>query len=88
MYFNGIALSHFENSLKLYHHFLKPFCEKILVKSVKLLFLSMKSINPIQKYPHITELCACNLKIFAYLFLLPIHFLISFEIRSAPKLSK
>ena len=49
-----------ENSLKLYHHFfLKSFGEKRLAKSVKLLYLSMKSINPIQKYPHITESYAC-----------------------------
>ena len=43
--------------------FLNSFGEKRLVKSVKLLSLSIKSINPIQKYPHITESCACILKI-------------------------
>ena len=43
--------------------FLKLFGEKILVKSVKLLPLSIKSINPIQKYPHIIESYACILKI-------------------------
>ena len=50
--------------------FLKLFGEKRLVKSVKLLPLSIKSINPIQKYPHITESYACSLKIFAIMCLL------------------
>ena len=58
--------------------FFRSFGEKILVKSVKLLPLSIKSINPIQKYPHITELCACIPKVFACMFLLAINFLISF----------
>ena len=56
--------------------------EKRLVKSVKLLFLNIKSINPMQEYPHITESDACILKIFAILFLLFIKFLISFGICS------
>ena len=53
---------------------LTSFGETRLVKSVKLLFLSIKSINPIKKYPHITELYACILKIFVRMFLLPIIF--------------
>ena len=57
---------------------MKSFGEKRLVKSVKFLSLSIKSINPIQKYPHITELYAYILKIFVCIFLLPINFLISF----------
>ena len=42
-------------------------------------------MNPIEKYPHITESYACILKILAIIFLLPINFLISFEICSTPK---
>ena len=68
--------------------FLKLLGEKRLKKSVKLLPLNIKSINPIQKYPHIIESYACILKIFAIMFLLLINFLISFEICSTPKLSK
>ena len=51
-------------------------------------FFKHKSINPIQKNPHITELYACILKIFVCVFLLPINSLISFEMCSTPKLSK
>ena len=66
---------------------MKLFGEKRLVKSVKLLSLSIKSINPIQKYPHITESYACILKMFVIMFLLLINFLISFAICSTPTLS-
>ena len=55
--------------------------------SVKLLSLSITLINPIQKYPHITESYACILKMFAVMFLLLIIFLISFGMCSTPKLS-
>ena len=48
-----------------------------LVKSVKFLPLSIKSINPIQKYPHITESHA--------MFLPPINTLISLGICFIPK---
>ena len=68
--------------------FLNSFGEKRLVKSVKLLSLSIKSINPIQKYPHITESCACILKIFVIIVDLQINFLASFGIGSTPELSK
>ena len=68
--------------------FRKSFGEKILVKSVKLLSLSIKSIKPMQKYPHITESYACILKIFVSMFLLPIHFLVSFGICSTQELSE
>ena len=47
----------------------------------------MKLINPIKRYPHITEY-ACTLKIFVIIVDLSINFLISFEICSTPKLSK
>ena len=67
--------------------FLNLFGEKRLVKSIKLLPLNIKSINLIQKYPHITESYACILKIFVSMFLLLIHFLISFGMCSTPKLS-
>ena len=44
--------------------FNKSFCEKILAKLVALLPLSIKSKNPIQKYPDITESYVCILTIF------------------------
>ena len=44
--------------------FLKLFGTKRLVKSVKLSPLSIKSINPLQKYSHVIESYACILKIF------------------------
>ena len=50
--------------------------EKRLVKSVKVLTLSTKSINPTQKYPHITESYVCILKIFATTIDLSINILI------------
>ena len=71
---------------------MKLFCEKRLVKSVKLFPLNIKLINPIQKYPHITESYACILKMFVtivnLLVDLLISFFISFGICSTPKLSK
>ena len=67
---------------------MKSFGEKRLGKSVKLLSYNIKSMNPIQKYPHITESYAFILKMFACAFLLPINFPISFGMCSAPKLSK
>ena len=68
--------------------FFKLFGEKIFVKSDKVFPASIKSINPIQKYPHIIEPYACILKIFIFMFLLPIHALIFFGIYSTPKLSQ
>ena len=65
--------------------FLKLFDEKRFVNSVKVFPLSIKSINPIQKYPHIIESYACILKIFVLMFLLLINALISFGICSTPK---
>ena len=52
----------------------KRFNQKRLVKSVKLLPLNIKLINPVQKYPHITESYACILQIFAIMLLLLIDF--------------
>ena len=49
---------------------------------------NIKSINPIQKYPHITESYACILKIYVTTIDLSINILISFAICSTPKLSK
>ena len=40
-----------------------------LVKSLNFLPASIKSISPIQKYPHIIETNACILKIFVIMFL-------------------
>ena len=54
--------------------FFKLFGEKRFVKSVKVFPASIKSINPIQKYPHIIESYACILKIFVFMFfLLALH---------------
>ena len=56
--------------------------------SVRVLPASIKSINPVQKYPHITDLYACILKIFIMTMDLSIKILISFGICSTTKLSK
>ena len=61
---------------------LKLFGEKRFLNSVKVLPVSIKSINSIQKYPHITQSHAC------FNFLLLIKALISFGICSTPKPSK
>ena len=57
--------------------FVKLFGEKRFVYSVKVFPASIKSINPIQKYPHIIESYACILKIFV-MFLILTNALISF----------
>ena len=64
------------------------FGEKRLVKSVKVFPASIKWVNQIQKYPHIIESEACVLKIFVFMFLLPISALISCGICYTPKLLK
>ena len=64
------------------------FVEKRFVLLVKVFFASIKSINPIQKHPHITESYVCIQKIFVFMFLLLINVLISFGIYSTPKESK
>ena len=68
--------------------FSKLFGEKRFVNSVKVFLLKKKSINLIQKYPHITESYACILKMFVLMFLLLINILISSGICSTPKLSQ
>ena len=68
--------------------FLKLIGEKRSVMSVKVLPASIKSINLIQKYPHITESYAYILKIFVFMVLSSINFLISFGMCSTLKLSK
>ena len=69
--------------------FLKLFGEKRFVNSVKVFPLNIKSINPIQKYPHINESYACTLKIFVVMDQeQPINALISLGICYTPKLSK
>ena len=45
------------------------FSRKRFVYSVKVFPLNIKSIKPIQKYPHITESYACILKIFVLMLL-------------------
>ena len=60
----------------------------MLAKSVKVLPASIKSMNRMQKYPHIIELFDCTRKMFALMFLFPINSLISSETCSTPKLSK
>ena len=59
--------------------------KKNFVNSVKVSSASIKSINPIQNYPHIIKSCACILKILAFMFSLLINVLISFRICSTPK---
>ena len=66
----------------------KIFSEKGLVKSAKVFSARITSINSIEKHPHIIESYACILKIFHFMFLLPINALISFGTCSTPKLSK
>ena len=48
--------------------FLKLFGEKRFVNSIKVFPLSIKSINPIQKYLHITESYACTRQMLVFLF--------------------
>ena len=67
--------------------FLKLFGQERLVNSAKVFPASIKSINPIQKYPHIIEWYACILKIFL-MFLLLINAIISLGTCSTPKESK
>ena len=88
-----ISFTHFQTLLIKYFKiislfFLKLFCEKRFVYSVKVFSASIKSINPMQKYPHIIESNACILKIFVFMFLLLINVFISFGICFTPKESK
>ena len=68
--------------------FLKLFGEKRFVYSVKVFPLNIKSINPMQKYPHITESYACTLKIFILIILFLMNVLVSLGICSTSKESK
>ena len=88
-----MSIKYFKNVLSF---FLKLFRKKRFVFSVKVFLEIIKSINPIQKYPHIIESYACILKIFLVMFLLCeaedeerlINTLISLGICSTPKISK
>ena len=60
----------------------------MFVKLVSFLPASIKSMNPMQKYPHITELFACTRKMLAIMFFFPKIYLISSATCSTPKLSK
>ena len=68
--------------------FSKLFGENKFVKLDNFLPANIKSINPMQKYPHIIELFDCIRKMLDIMFLFPINFLISLGICSMPKLSK
>ena len=57
----------------------------MFVKSVSFLPVSIKSMNTMQKYPHITELFACTQKMLAIMFLFPTNSSISSGICSTPK---
>ena len=60
----------------------------MFARSVSFLLASIKSVNPMQKYPNITELFACTRKMLAIMFLFPTSSLISSETCSTPKLSR
>ena len=60
----------------------------MFVKSVNFLPGSIKSMNLMRKYPHITELFACTRKVLAVMFLFPTNSLISSGTCSTPKLTK
>ena len=51
----------------------------MLVKWVNFLPASIKSMNPMQNYPHINEFFACSRKMFAFMFLFPASVLISLQ---------
>ena len=57
------------------------------VKSVSFVPANIKSMNPIQKYIHITESFACTRKMLAFMFSFPINSLILLGICSTPKIS-
>ena len=56
------------------------------------LYNHIKSINPMEKYPHIIEISSCTQKMLVFIFLFPgnvlINSLISLGIYSTLKLSK
>ena len=58
----------------------------MLLKSVNFLPGNIKSMNPMEKYPHIAELFAYTRKMLAIMFLFPINSLISSGTCSTPKL--
>ena len=61
----------------------------MFVKSVSFLPASIKSMNPMQKYPYIIEVLACTQKMLPIMFLFLIKFLISSGPScSSPKLLK
>ena len=60
----------------------------MFVKSVGFLPACIKSMNAMQKYPHITESFVCTRKMLAIMLLFLIKFLISSGICSTPKLSQ
>ena len=92
--FNKIHFSHFSHFRIYWKHFsiILSFLsllldEHKLVSSNSLLPFTIKSKNPLQRYSFCIEMYACILKIFVWIFLLPMN-LISFGICSTPKLSR
>ena len=57
----------------------------MFVKSISFLRASIKSINPMQKHPHITELFTYTRKMLAFMFYFPTNSLISLGKCSTPK---
>ena len=68
--------------------FFNSFGANNLVKSVKVLPVSIKTKNPTQKHPHIIESYACILKKFAKAIDISINMSMSFGKCSTQKLSK
>ena len=60
----------------------------MFVKSLTFLPAGIKSMNPMQKYPHITEFFPWTRKMLAIMFLFQTNSLISSGTCSTPKLSK
>ena len=59
---------------------------KQISKISQFLFASIKSKDPMQKYPYINELFDCTEKMLAFIFLFSINSLISSGMCSKPKL--
>ena len=69
------------------YQFCSPWGKNKLVKSVSFLPASIKSINPKQKYPRITELCDCIRKMLAFMVFFLTNSLLSSGTCPTPKLS-
>ena len=87
MQYNLFIFLVIENILVLFYHSSHNHQEKINLYN-QANFFNIKSMNSIQKYPHLIEWCACILYIFVIIFLFPLSFLVSFGICPTLKLSK